>query len=58
MIPNGYECLACGESFDEQPNDLVCPVCFEDSVVSANYAQTVNDIYGDNDDEWYEDRAN
>lgn len=31
-----YKCLICYEVFEEEPEDNICPVCFDQSVYSSN----------------------
>lgn len=31
-----YKCLVCQEIFDEEPEDNICPVCFDQSVYASN----------------------
>lgn len=50
MIPNEFSCLSCGEFFFEEPEGRTCPVCFEDSVVDAAFAERMSADYDDEND--------
>lgn len=42
-----FKCLNCSEEYDFEPENNTCLLCYEDSVYTSNY---VNSIY-----DWEED---